>query len=302
MRFTYFKVLICMKKRLEDVIESIKHYPLSDNSIDYAEEELKKELSWGWIPEVEGSIKRLEELYKEGLNIELGINGSPGDTERINRWDKDYDTLMDDICDRSKRWYREYAEEMTDYQRPILPFDEWVKASDEERAILKEEDIALMEREICFRLPSKTLKVKLLRADRVTELTGLREIKPYGQFHILVGGDPRYEPDEVYDFVQGIRPVLWPISSITEWVNVGGKRVCWLYEMKKHLFSKKPNSVMAEGGLSITVNFIDGTIEFIPANRFSIEDVNFMYENNIDCNGLIEKGLAISALEEKVYE
>lgn len=294
-----------MKDKIVEIIEKIRCYPFSDNSIDYAEKELLNELGWGWTWEVKNSLKRLEELYQFGTSFDTSLNG---DTEKINKWDKEYDQLMDDICDRSQRWYRKYAEEMTDYKRPILPFDKWVIATDEERAILKESDRKIMERELRMRLISETLKVRALgweKSKQVTTMTGLREIQPYGMFHILLG-DKHEEPEvgyeNVYGFIEDVRPILWPMSCLTEWVTVGGKKVCWLYEMKKHLFGpKKVENIIPEGG-SVCVQFFDNTCQFLDPRRISIEDVNFMYEHDIDCNGLIPKGLAMNAIEEKVYE
>ena len=294
-----------MKDKIIEIIERIRCYPFSDNSIDYAEKELLNELEWGWTWEVKNSLKRLEELYQFGTSFDTSLNG---DTEKINKWDKEYDQLMDDICDRSQRWYRKYAEEMTDHKRPILPFDKWVIATDEERAILKESDRKLMERELRMRLISETLKVRVLgweKSKQVTTMTGLREIQPYGMFHILLG-DKHEEPEvgyeNVYGFIEDVRPILWPISCLTEWVTVGGKKVCWLYEMKNHLFGpKKVENIIPENG-SVCVQFFDNTCQFLDPRRISIEDVNFMYEHDIDCNGLIPKGLAMNALEEKVYE
>ena len=294
-----------MKDKIVEIIEKIRCYPFSDNSIDYAEKELLSELEWGWTWEVKNSLKRLEELYQFGTSFDTSLNG---DTEKINKWDKEYDQLMDDICDRSQRWYRKYAEEMTDHKRPILPFDKWVIATDEERAILKESDRKLMERELRMRLISETLKVRALgweKSKQVTTMTGLREIQPYGMFHILLG-DKHEEPEvgyeSVYGFIEDIRPILWPMSCLTEWVTVNGKKVCWLYEMKKHLFGpKKVENIIPESG-SVCVQFFDNTCQFLDPRRISIEDVNFMYEHDIDCNGLIPKGLAMNAIEEKVYE
>ena len=294
-----------MKDKIVEIIERIRCYPFSDNSIDYAEKELLNELKWGWTWEVKDSLKRLEELYRFGTSFDTSLNG---DTEKINKWDKEYDQLMDDICDRSQRWYRKYAEEMTDHKRPILPFDKWVIATDEERAILKESDRKFMERELRMRLISETLKVRALgweKSKQVTTMTGLREIQPYGMFHILLG-DKHEEPEvgyeSVYGFIEDVRPILWPMSCLTEWVTVGGKKVCWLYEMKKHLFGpKRVENIIPESG-SVCVQFFDNTCQFLDPRRISIEDVNFMYEHDIDCNGLIPKGLAMNALEEKVYE
>ena len=293
-----------MKEKIIEIIEKIRCYPFSDNSIDYAEKELLKELEWGWEWEVKDSLKRLEELYQFGTSFDTSLNG---DTENINKWDKKYDQLMDDICDRSQRWYRKYAEEMTDHRRPILPFDKWVTATDEEQAIFTEEERFIMERELRFRLISQTLKVRNLMHEedtQVTRMIGLREIQPYGMFHILVGeGDePETDYENMYAFIEDLRPILWPMECITKWVIVGGKKICWLFEMKKHLFGPKKISDVTVGSESVCVHFNDGNIQFLDPHRFSVEDVNFMYEHDIDCNGLIPKGLAISALEEKVYE
>lgn len=293
-----------MKDKIVEIIEKIRCYPFSDNSIDYAEKELLSELEWGWTWEVKNSLRRLEELYQFGTSFDTSLNG---DTEKINKWDKEYDQLMDDICDRSQRWYRKYAEEMTDHKRPILPFDKWVIATDEEQAIFTEEERFIMERELRFRLISQTLKVRNLMHEKDTQVTrmiGLREIQPYGMFHILVGeGDePETGYENMYAFIEDLRPILWPMSCLTEWVTVGGKKVCWLYEMKKHLFGpKKVENIIPENG-SVCVQFFDNTCQFLDPRHISIEDVNFMYEHDIDCNGLILRGLAMNALEEKVYE
>ena len=196
---------------------------------------------------------------------------------------------------------------MTDHKRPILPFDKWVIATDEEQAIFTEEERFIMERELRFRLISQTLKVRNLMHEedtQVTRMIGLREIQPYGMFHILVGegNEPETDYENMYAFIEDLRPILWPMSCLTEWVTVGGKKVCWLYEMKKHLFGpKKVENIIPESG-SVCVQFFDNTCQFLDPRRISIEDVNFMYEHDIDCNGLIPKGLAMNALEEKVYE
>jgi hypothetical protein len=106
----------------------------------------------------------------------------------------------------------------------------------------------------------------------------------------------------MYAFIEDLRPILWPMYCLTEWVTVGGKKVCWLYEMKKHLFGpKKVENIIPENG-SVCVQFFDNTCQFLDPRHISVEDVNFMYEHDIDCNGLIPKGLAMNALEEKVYE
>ena len=74
-----------MKEKIIEIIEKIRCYPFSDNSIDYAEKELLKELEWGWEWEVKDSLKRLEELYQFGTSFDTSLNG---DTENINKWDK----------------------------------------------------------------------------------------------------------------------------------------------------------------------------------------------------------------------
>ena len=295
-----------MKERIKEIADKIKHYPLSDNSIDYAEKELLDELTWDWTFEVGRSLADLEKLYEEGIKFNPMEEGN---TDQVNAWDKKYDDLMHNICDRSKRWYEKYVEEMTEHMRPILPFEKWVTATDEERAIFKESERFIMERELRFRLISKTLKVKELmwteEESQITRMVGLREIQPYGMFHILVG-DEKNEPDcgyeEIYGFIEDIRPILWPMSCLTKWVKVSGEKVCWLYEMKKHLFGPKKVESVQPSGDSVFIRFIDNSIEYLTPKHLSIDDVNFMYEHDIDCNGLIPKGLAISALEEKVYE
>ena len=59
-----------MKEKIKEICSKIKCCPLSDNKIDYVEEELLNELSYGWTLDVEASIHYMENLVE--LNGKLG--------------------------------------------------------------------------------------------------------------------------------------------------------------------------------------------------------------------------------------
>lgn len=309
-----------MKEKIKEICSKIKCCPLSDNKIDYVEEELLNELSYGWTLDVEASIHHMENLVE--LNGKLGDLLRPNLPKTVvndmNRWDNTYDTICDSIIGRAKRWYDKSCKFYKAWNRTPLSFEEFAKISVDDRDPdnpLTEEEIDTLKQEWMERAMYGVKAKVVYNPDNphVETITGVDMNVSYGLFHIYyetkredegMTGDFTTDEDD-YTFPETAIPYLIPLELTAQKIMFKGKEAVLLAEYLKTRkvrigeINTWPGSDFIRVWNPQGTNLDDFNIKIF---QTSPEARKFAIRNHIDVNGLIPMGLAFDAVKEKIYE
>lgn len=306
-----------MKEKIKEICDKIKCCPLSDNKIDYVEEELLNELSYeGWMLDVEASIHELENLVE--LSRDLGDLLKPelpkAVVDNMNKWDNLYDSICDSIIGRAKRWYDRSCEFYKVWNRTPLSFEEFVKisADDNPDDPLTEEEVDILKQEWMERAMHRVKSKIVYNPDdpHIETIIGVDMNVDCGLFHLYY--ETRHENEGMgrdfeynYTFPETAVPYLIPLELTAQKIVFKGKEVVLLAEYLKTKKIKVGEIITWPDSDFIRVwnlqgtNFDDFNIKIF---QTSPEARKFAIENHIDVNGLIPMGLAFDAVKEKIYE
>lgn len=302
---------------IRNLITKLKSCPLSDNKVDALEEELLSELSYGphWHKSVSDAMVEIERLIKSSPTLEeLSQEELPPEKVRqMNMWDQTFDDTCHIYIGRAKRWYKDYVEEYQAWGRTPKSFEEYVLLTNEDEifSAITEEEIEILRDEYAMRYRSR-LKVKDIYykpEPTVRTVTGLEAFE--GMYHIFFLGVDAYGHEDVdsdYGFPEASIPYLISLEDTTHPIKFGGEKVILLEK-----FYREHNPLKT---LSLECDWWPKAdfIRIWSKSRESIEDIKsdvflktkegrkFAILNHIDINGLLERGLALNAVEEHIYD